>query len=262
MVMIAALQMYDWPEVRQATEIWWQGIARYLGTDVPLSRPEDYTSPWQRSDLLFAQTCGYPFTHALQGKVSYVGTPHYTADGCDGPEYCSIVVAREMKPLTAFRNGIAAVNTPDSMSGMLALKLVFAPLAEKERFFASALETGGHLASLAAVQSGQADVCAVDCVCVEMARRYRPSALKGLVEIARSPQVPGLPWITKAGNAEKIRSALRRAFADPELAEPREALLLTGFSELPARSYDRIIDLENEMEGAGGLRLLEPSELA
>ena len=256
MVMIAALQMYDWPEVRQATELWWQGIARYLGTDVPLSRPEDYTSPWQRSDLLFGQTCGYPFTHALQGRVSYVATPHYAADGCDGPQYCSIVMAREWKPLAAFRNGMAAVNTPDSMSGMLALKLVFAPLAEKGRFFASALETGGHLASLAAVQSGDADVCAIDCVCVEMARRYRPSALKGLVEIARSPQVPGLPWITKAGEPPAIRRALHAASADPALKDARAALLLAGFSELPVSTYDRITDLEGEMESAGGLRLL------
>ena len=86
---------------------------------------------------------------------------------------------------------VAAVNTPDSMSGMLALKLVFAPLAEQGRFFSRAVETGGHLASLAAVQSGDADVCAIDCVCVAMAKRYRPSALEGLVEIGRSPSRAG-----------------------------------------------------------------------
>ena len=132
--MIAALQMYDWPEVRQATNLWWQVVVRHLGTPEELSRPDDYTAPWLRDDLLFAQTCGYPFTHALKGKVSYVATPNYAADGCDGPNYCSIVMAREHKPLAAFRDGVAAVNTPDSMSGMLALKLVFAPLAEPVLF--------------------------------------------------------------------------------------------------------------------------------
>lgn len=254
--MIAALQMYDWPEVRQATDLWWQGLARHLGIREPLSRPDDYTEPWFRHDLLFAQTCGYPFTHALAGKVSYVGTPHYAAGGCSGPDYCSIVMAREAKPLAAFKAGVAAVNTPDSMSGMLALKLVFAPLAEEGRFFSGAVETGGHLASLAAVQAGRADLCAIDCICVDMARRYRPAALQGLVEIARSPAVPGLPWITRAGDVETIRSALRQAFADPGLAEAREALLLTGFSELPVGAYDRITGLESAMEGEGGLRLL------
>jgi ABC-type phosphate/phosphonate transport system substrate-binding protein len=254
--MIAALQMYDWPEVRNATDLWWQNVARRLGTDLPLSRPADFTAPWRRQDLLFGQTCGYPFTHALKGTVSYVATPHYAADGCEGPNYSSILMARESRTLDGFRNCVAAVNTPDSMSGMLALKLVFAPLARQGSFFARTIETGGHLASMAAVQSGAADVCAVDCVCVAMARRYRPAALEGLVEIARSPAVPGLPLITRAGDPLKIRTALRKAFTDEALAPVREALLLSGFSELPVSAYDRITDLENEMESSGGLRLL------
>ena len=83
---------------------------------------------------------------------------------------------------------------------MLALKLVFAPHARDGRFFSRAIETGGHLNSLAAVRKGLADVCAIDSVCVALARRYRPEALEGLVEIARSPAVPGLPWITRAGD--------------------------------------------------------------
>lgn len=255
-VMIAALQMYDWPEVREATDQWWRIVARHLGTDVALSRPADFTSPWLRDDLLFAQTCGYPFTHALRGRVNYVATPHYAADGCSGAAYRSIVMAREAKPLAGFRDAVAAVNTPDSMSGMLALKLVFAPLAEAGRFFSRTVETGGHLASLAAVQAGEADVCAIDCVCIAMAKRHRPSALQGLVEIARSPSVPGLPWITRAGDPRAIRRALQAAFADPELQSARTALLLDGFSELPVSAYDRITDLENEMENLGGLRLL------
>lgn len=254
--MIAALQMYDWPEVRAATDQWWQGIARHLGADIPLSRPEDFTAPWFRDDLLFAQTCGYPFTHALAGQVAYVATPHYAAEGCDGPHYRSILFARQAKPLEAFRNGVAAVNTPDSMSGMLALKLVFAPLAEQGRFFARAVETGGHLASLATVQRGEADLCAIDCVCVELARRYRPSALEGLTEIARSPMVPGLPWITKAGDPQSIRHALRRAFDDPELAAARAALLLKDASVLPTSAYGRITELEDAMQKAGGVALL------
>ncbi|WP_374332634.1 phosphate/phosphite/phosphonate ABC transporter substrate-binding protein [Aestuariivirga sp.] len=254
--MIAALQMYDWPEVGAATDLWWNGMAGHLGVDVPLSRPEDFTAPWHRDDLVFAQTCGYPFTHALKGQVALVGTPHYDADGCEGSNYCSIVFARERRPLESFRGQVAAVNTPDSMSGMLALKLVFAPLAEHGQFFGRAMETGGHLASLAAVQAGKADVCATDCVCVALARRYRPAALQGLVEIARSPVVPGLPWITRAGDVAALRGALRKAFADPRLAGVREALLLKGFSELPVSAYDRITNLEAAMERAGGLRLL------
>ena len=84
--MIAALQMYDWPEVREATDLWWAGIARHLGIDVPLSRPADFTAPWRRDDLLFGQTCGYPFTHALKGQVKLVATPHYACRWLRWPE--------------------------------------------------------------------------------------------------------------------------------------------------------------------------------
>lgn len=254
--MIAALQMYDWPELRAATDAWWAGLARHLGVDFPLSRPDDFTAPWFRDDLLLGQTCGYPFTHALNGKVTLIATPHYAADGCAGADYRSILFAREKKPLAAYRGGIAAVNTPDSMSGMLALKSVFAPFAEKGSFFASAVETGGHLASLTAVREGKADVCAIDCVCVELARRDRPSALEGLIEIARSPAVPGLPLITRRGEVGKIRQALGEAFADPSLESARQALLLSGFSILDAKDYDRILALEAEVDAAGGVKLL------
>lgn len=254
--MIASLPMYDWPELREATDAWWAGLASHLGVAIGLYRGPDYTGAWRRPDLLFSQTCGYPFTHALRGKVRLVATPHYGADGCDGSNYCSLVFAREIKPLAAFRGGRAAVNHADSMSGMLALKLVFAPLAEHGRFFGSAFDSGGHIASLIAVREGEADICAVDAVCVALARRCRPDYLHGLVEIARSPMVPGLPYVTVAGEITKLRAALAAAFADPTLREARERLLLTGHSVLGTGDYDRILDLETAMEMAGGLALL------
>jgi ABC-type phosphate/phosphonate transport system substrate-binding protein len=254
--MIAALQMYDWPETRAATDRLWAGLARHLGVDLPLSRPDDYTSPWFDEGLIFAQTCGYPFTHALKGQVKIVATPHYAADGCEGPNYCSFVFAREKRTLEDFRGSVAAVNSADSMSGMLALKLVFAPHAKDGRFFARAVESGGHLRSMAAVREGRADVCAIDSVCVALAKRYRPQDLDGLIEIARSPSVPGLPWITRAGDPGRLREGLASAFADADLVEAREALLLSGYSVHEAGAYDRITALEAEMERAGGLALL------
>lgn len=254
--MIASLPMYDWPEVREATDVWWRGIARHLGSTIPLSRGGDHTAPWKDVSLLFSQTCGYPFTHALAGKVTLVATPHYSADGCEGPNYSSIVFAREQAPLEDFRGTTAAVNNPDSMSGMLALKLVFQPLAREGRFFGSAIESGGHISSLLAVRDGNADVCAVDAVCAAMAKAYRPVYLEGLVEIARSPQVPGLPYITRAGDLAAIRAGLASAFADPDLQGPRDHLLLSGFSALTPQDYQRIVSLEAAMERNGGLQLL------
>ncbi len=245
---IASLPMYDWPEIREDTDRFWDALAKALGVAGDLQRGGDYSAPWTDPRLLFSQTCGYPFTHALRGKVKLVATPHYVADGCDGPFYRSIVFAREKKPLESFRGSRAAVNGFDSMSGMLALKLVFAGLAQEGRFFSESVESGGHTASLEAVQAGRADVCAIDCVCVELARRYRPSLLEGLHEIARSPQVPGLPFITRGGDVVKLRLALQQVFADEALAETRTRLLLGGFSVLSAADYDVILQRERHVE--------------
>lgn len=254
--MIATLPMYDWPEVKAATDRWWNGMARHLHVDMPLSRLDSHAAAWNRDDLLFSQTCGYPFTHALAGSVKLVATPHYAVDGCEGPRYLSLILAREKAPLEKFRGGTAAVNAPESMSGMLALKLVFQPLAKQGKFFRLAVETGGHMNSLKAVREGRADVCAIDAVCVAMARRYRPEYLEGLVEVARSPMVPGLPYITRAGDAAAIRAALAHAFADPALQEARDQLFLSGFSALEPQDYDVITERETAMQQAGGLQLL------
>lgn len=256
--MTISLPMYDWPEVRQATDDWAAGVLRHMGHEGGLlDRSPDYFAGWRRRDLLFSQTCGYPFTHEFRGKFTYLATPHYRAPGCDGAEYCSIVFAREKAPPAAFKGSRAAVNNPDSMSGMLALKLVFSPETKSGEFFSSVIQTGGHVNSLIAVRDSDADICAIDSVCVALSRRYRPDYLNGLVEIARSPVVPGLPYVTARDRDPGVfRRALARAFADPDLASTRDALLLAGHSVLAEGAYDRILALERQMERAGGLRLI------
>jgi len=259
--MLASLPMYDWPEVRAATDAWWKGIARHAGVSFPLTRAQDYAGLWRRDDLVFSQTCGYPFTHGLATYLDLIATPHYDAEGCAGPNYLSFVFARERpSQLADLAGSIAAVNTADSMSGMLALKLVFAPFAKAGRFFRGAVETGRHVASLKAVRDGRADVCAVDAICVGLARRYRPDYLEGLVEIARSPSVPGLPYVTSVKTGDdmraRLRGALADALADPELADTRRALLISGMSVLAPQEYRTILMREQDCEARGGLDLL------
>jgi ABC-type phosphate/phosphonate transport system substrate-binding protein len=257
--MIATLQMYDFPECAAATEAFWAAVARRLGVVVPLSRLAHHTMAWDRPDLLFSQTCGYPFTHAYAGKLQIVATPHYQAEGCEGPLYRSILFAREAKPLEDFRDGVAAFNNRDSMSGMLALKLAFGPLARSGQFFTRAVETGGHLASLAAVREGTADVAAIDCVTVAYARSFRPAALEGLIEVGRTAPVPALPFVTRGGasvaEVARLREALAEVFTDEQLRGTRDTLRLHGFSVLSAEDYAVIPRLESAMEQQGGLTL-------
>ena len=257
--MIASLPMYDMPEVRAFTDAWWKGLSQHMGVVAGLERIPDYFQIWRNPELVFSQTCGYPLTHEFRGKLRLLATPHYAVDGCSGASYRSILFAREEKPLPEFRGSVAAYNNMDSMSGMLALKLVFLPFAKSGRFFAKSRQTGTHLESMAAVQSDNADICAIDAVTVAMARRYRPSAMEGLVEVGRSPSVPSLPYVTSrkrtSSEVERYRQGVAAAFSDTSLAETRAALFLAGFSVLSEADYDVIAALEQKIDRKGGLEL-------
>jgi ABC-type phosphate/phosphonate transport system substrate-binding protein len=241
--MIASLPMYDFPHIKAETDAFWRALAEEFGADFALTRRDEYQSVWTQPALTFSQTCGYPLTHELLGRVSYVATPHYTADGCDGANYCSLVFARAPAPVVELAGKVAAVNAPDSMSGMLALKAVVAPATKSARFFAATKWTGSHVASLKALHHGSADVCAIDCVTVAHVRRSMPELLHGLFEVARGPSIPGLPYIC-AGDADVARATLQRLFDRENTSAARQALLLAGFSVLPDGAYNVITDLE------------------
>lgn len=265
---VFSLPMYDWPEIRKATDAWAGGIAAHLReqgfSDAPLnlSRRDRYHDDWNAPDLLLSQSCGYPLSHEFSGALLPVATPHYAVEGCSGPAFSSFIFARAadgIRALTDLRGQTCVINNRGSMSGMLALKLVFAPYADNGDFFADTVESGGHVKSLEAVQRGSADVCAIDAVCVALARRHRPELLAGLTEIARSPLVPGLPLVTSSRRSQdelaRLRQALAMAFADPGLLETREALFLSGYSMLDRNDYAIIASLERDLRTRGDLNL-------
>jgi ABC-type phosphate/phosphonate transport system substrate-binding protein len=254
---LASLPMYDLPELRAETDGFWRALAGHLrraGIAAPpqaLSRPVQLPEHWLAPDLLFSQTCGYPLRHALKGRVRLIATPCYGAPGCQGPSYRSLIMVRTDSRLGALgdlRGARAAFNGTDSQSGYNALRFVIAPLAKAGRFFAEVVETGSHAASLEAVAAGKADVCAVDCVSYALFARHRRPALEELRELCRTPPTPGLPYVT-AGDASldqltRLRAGLAAAYADPSLAELREALMLRGIEELDESAYEALDRME------------------
>jgi ABC-type phosphate/phosphonate transport system substrate-binding protein len=265
-MMLASLPMYDLPELAAATDAWWRGLAaafRRAGLpEVPdhLTRAVERPGHWLDPALLFSQTCGYPLTHALAGRVGLLGTPCYAARGCDGPLYRSLVLVAEDSPaagLADLRGRVAAVNGDDSQSGYNVLRAMLAPLARDGRFCAGVLETGSHAASIAAIAAGRADFASIDCVTHALLARWRPAALAGTRVLLETPSVPGLPYIA-GGNVDgdwrlRLLDGLRAAFANPGLAETRATLLLTGLAELPVAAYDAIIAMRRGAESAGYL---------
>src|SRR5262250_173743 len=127
----ASLPMYDLPEVAAATEQLWRGLAEHFQAagieDVPdgLALAPLLPAHWLSPDLLFSQTCGYPLRHSIRDHVRLVATPCYAAPGCEGAEYCSLVVVRTnaaVRSIADLHGARVAVNDKDSQSGYNALR--------------------------------------------------------------------------------------------------------------------------------------------
>lgn len=260
------LPMYDWPEVRNATErlehALQVALVDALGLQpsdcVPWPEDRGLEVDWLQPGLLLSQTCGYPLTHALKGRVRPVGVPHYVADGCEGRDYCShLVVAKDsdFRTLTGLRGRRAVLNGPDSQSGMNAFRYEVAKVAGGAPFFSRVNESGGHLASLQAVAEGKADVASVDAVCWALACQELPGLVAKLRSIGRTASVPGLPLVSSfsfsEAEAEVIALTVQSVFVDAAFAEDRSRLLISGFSAISDADYTPILEMERRAAELG-----------
>jgi ABC-type phosphate/phosphonate transport system substrate-binding protein len=260
----SSLAMYDFaPPIQAANDRLWQGIRdrlRQQGMQAPdsLDRQGSHDSLWLAPDLVLAQTCGYPYVTALKGKVRLVATPVFAFAGGEGTERVSFIVVSAENPaatLADLRGGIAAVNDWGSNSGMNLLRAAVVPLARDGRFFSDIRITGGHLASIAAVAAGNADVAAIDTVTWGLLARHMPEWLKGVRILGQTPSGPGLPYITRLDASDAEVEALRRAIsetiADPDQAGSIDALGLQRVEILSDDDYDRLDGYRREAERLG-----------
>ena len=112
---IAALPMYDFPDLTAAHDALWQALATRLaaaGVDsVPqaLSRDLSHVDFWRHPGLLLGQACEYPLAKAGVA-VRLVATPRYSAPGCDVPVIAapSWSAARIPPPRSPTSRGAAA----------------------------------------------------------------------------------------------------------------------------------------------------------
>lgn len=170
---------------------------------------------WRAPDLLLSQTCGYPLVTELQSDVRVLAAPEFELPGCDGPNYCSAILVPQdgARSLEGLRGSVGAINQAHSHSGMNALRHTIAPLARDGHFFSEVVVSGGHMASMAMLQRGQAAVAAVDCATLELAARHAPDAVAGLRILQYSQAAPGLPLITSC------------ALSDAQVADLRDSVL-------------------------------------
>jgi ABC-type phosphate/phosphonate transport system substrate-binding protein len=261
---VASLPMYDLPEIRDATDAWWSGLAKAFVregiADVPssLHREGNYRQAWTRPDLLLSQTCGYPLTHELRECVTLVATPCYAAEGCVGSDYCSAVMVHAesaAQDLSDLRGKRCAASSMTSHSGYNSLRKLMSQLAGGDCFFSNIEISGSHLRSVAMIAAGDADVASIDCVTHALLERHHPEILEGTRVLCLTPRAPGLPYITRSDAGpdlvRRLRHGLSTACADPDLADCREALLITGVEDLSVREYDRIDRMERDAVECG-----------
>jgi len=260
--MLISLPMYG--VVPGDVEQFWRALRQQLiqlsgERDYPLALhwPGELLAHWQQPDLLLSQTCGFPLVEFLP-QVQLVGTFSYDAPGCSGPYYRSFLVVRDedrLASLSDFRGRRAAFNSTDSQSGYNSLRALVAPLAEKGQFFGLAVESGGHRQSLELVRQGQADIAAIDCVTLELLRRYQPQELEGLCIIGETAAAPGLPLIASASTPPETLSLLCLALLETVAHPPNEALcerlLIHHFSVLPREEYQVIQQMKEQARQRG-----------
>ena len=240
--MIAALPMYDRPELTGATDRYWALIRdglRARGLDAPeaLRRGDAELLPhWLSPDLVLSQTCGFPYRARLHGEVALVGTPDFGVEGCPPGYYRSVLIARAEDPrgpLAEFDGVALAYNDGLSQSGWAAPQN---HAAARGLRFPAGVQTGSHAASLRAVAEGRADLASLDAVTFRLLKRAEPLATAVKVVEMTDP-TPGLPYICAKGvDAAAVFDAV--AAAIPRLStEDRAALGLRGILRIPAEAY-------------------------
>ncbi|MEM7191233.1 MAG: PhnD/SsuA/transferrin family substrate-binding protein [Pseudomonadota bacterium] len=252
--MIAALQMYDWPEVRPATDAFWAATAAHLhddGIDAPaaLSRFDVVAEGWRDPKLLIGQTCGLPFIRGRCGSAVPFACGDYQIDGADGGTYSSALVARLDAPdqLSEFRDTTAAINDPGSQSGHNALADAVVQLGGDAQYFQTSLISGSHRQSATLVADGKADIAAIDAVAWDLFRHTEPRRYDSLKVIGWTRPMPALPFITGLAQTDlvdQLCAALTKA-----AAEIRGPGLPRSISQAEAETYLPIRDMDAALSG-------------
>jgi len=251
--MIVSLPMYDWPELKEPVDRFWQQMRAELlplCPELPLKLDRsDYRTQWQSSELALSQTCGYPLVTALPTNTIVLGTPEFSLTNCNNAHYASPIVvhkSNQAKRLQDFRGATLAFNSTDSQSGFNSLRnLLFDSTLIDEHnpvYFNSGVCTGSHRNSIAAVATGDADIAAIDPVSWALSNQFDQDA-SDLRVIAQTSFTPALPLICHPDavpnglSEDAWRNAILRAFEKINRKESHKQLLYSGIRYIPKSEY-------------------------
>ena len=243
--MIAALPMYDWPEVAVEVDALWarvrdglreKGVAAPdrlardngdLASDPDLTGDIDLGSLWRHPSLLFSQTCWGPLRATdLADHVTVLGQSDYSGVvGGHGTNYSSAILMASsalgegadvtppddgsaLLPLDLIADKRFIGNDPHSLSGFLGLRDDLTAAGKSYDHFSQATFSGGHRLSIRAIAAGEADVATIDCRSWKLARQFEPAAAV-LRVVGWTAARPGLPYIMASRLADRYGEAVR-----------------------------------------------------
>jgi len=239
--MIACLPMYDWPELRWATDALWDAIAAGLverGIDAPnaLSRLDDYEKMWNDPELLLGMTCGKPYRDGLDQACHLVGNLDYGLANCPAGFYNSHIIARHDAPqstLSDLVGGRFCFNGTNSESGYCCARRLFGDL---DSFFSAMIPSGAHRLSAQMVADGEADFAAIDAATWRYMEESHAEMIASLKIIESTPPVPSLPLITRyADYVDDLANAVEAALSAVPTAV--DALKIAGFVKINHDAY-------------------------
>lgn len=214
-------------------------LAEHAGIAARLVEGPDWQAQLHMLDTGVAQAafiCGLPYTRR-SAALEPLAAPVQAGERYGGqPIYFSDLLVRAESPfasLADLRGARWASNEPGSLSGHVIMLAHLAAIGARQGFFGSARETGSHLASLAALLAGEADVAAIDSTVLDLATRDDPGPLERLRVVATLGPNPAPPFVVARSVPAVLRERLRATLTTLHThGAGRAALELAGIARM------------------------------
>ena len=212
--------------------------------------PQNLYEWWLDENVLFSQTCGYPYITGLKDQVQLLATPCFNTLGCQGPLYRSAFITHmqhQWRSLKEAKNTRVVINQHDSNSG---LNLLRAEIAQhnlpKQNFFSAVYWSGSHLNSLTMIHDQVADLASIDCISLAYAQKYSPELFENIRVIHYSQTTFGLPYIASKQVTPDIKKILIQSLYHILHNHPKlcEELMIEDFIQAQPSDYLKILELE------------------
>lgn len=228
-------------------------LARPVTVVNDLDWPTRYAQIGQGA-IQLAWICGWPYVNLFQptNVVMPIAGACFRGDCYAGqPVYFSVVVVRadsHVGQMTDLRGSRFAINEPGSLSGYHVMRGYLAEQAWGSGFFGHIHVSGGHVASLQQLLTGEVDAAAIDSTVYTWWRRTQPQDAPRVRVLETLGPHPVPPWVIHGSVPPALGRAVRTHLLDLHTTTAGHALLeradLQGFAPIDPNTYAAVEGLK------------------